>query len=86
MSTELTKPSCLLREPRLQPSVVIAAETTWYPLHFRRECIFHRSDGSILGEAIERRGLWVVNASAADVNSDDPLNYFANIPERSLQQ
>ncbi|GMF46390.1 unnamed protein product [Phytophthora fragariaefolia] len=53
---------------------------------FDEKCTFHGSDSSIVGEAIERRSLWVVNASAADVNSDEPHACFANIPQSSLQQ
>ncbi|GMF54569.1 unnamed protein product [Phytophthora fragariaefolia] len=53
---------------------------------FDEKCTFHGSDGSTVGEAIERRGLWVVNASDADANGDDPHACFATIPESSLQQ
>ncbi|KAE9031086.1 hypothetical protein PF011_g311 [Phytophthora fragariae] len=53
---------------------------------FAESCKFLSPDGTVVGEAIERGGLWVVNATTMGAPGSDAQALFVNVKKNSLQQ
>lgn len=54
--------------------------------NFSDKCTFYASDGSIVAEAIERGGLWIVNAITLGSPGPGGSAYFVNIKVNTLQK
>ncbi|OWZ06852.1 Ty1-Copia Retrotransposon protein [Phytophthora megakarya] len=53
---------------------------------FADKCTFHSRDGSVVGEATEHEGLWIINANTLCSSSSNGYAYFVNVQNSSLQK